>query len=118
MEPQAEGPSLPVQLPMSSAVGAAIKATSMTEVPFSMSEAASRLNFSQRQLERLFQAEFQRTPYGYFLQQKLLLAKQYLRNTRLPVKEISQRLGFCDPYYFSNCFKRQEGVCPRDYRRR
>ena len=53
-----------------------------------------------------------------FLQQKLLLAKQYLRNTRLPVKEISQRLGFCDPYYFSNCFKRQEGVCPRDYRRR
>ncbi len=92
--------------------------TTHPDAPFSMSEAASRLNFSQRQLERLFQAEFQRTPYGYFLQQKLLLAKQYLRNTRLPVKEISQRLGFCDPYYFSNCFKRQEGVCPRDYRRR
>ena len=39
MEPQADLPTLPVQLPMSSAVGAAMKATSMTEVPFSMSEA-------------------------------------------------------------------------------
>lgn len=91
--------------------------TAHPEAPFSMAAAANRLNFSQRQLERLFQAEFRRTPYKYFLQQKLLLAKQYLRNTRLPVKEISQRLGFCDPYYFSNCFKREEGVSPREYRR-
>ena len=91
--------------------------TAHPDAPFSMAEAAARLNFSQRQLERLFLAAFQRTPYAYFLQQKLLLAKQYLRNTRLSVKEISQRLGFCDPYYFSNCFKREEGVSPRDYRR-
>lgn len=84
--------------------------------PFSMGEAALVLNMSQRQLERLFQQEFQLTPYRYFQQQKLLLAKQYLRNTRLSIKEISSRLGFCDPYYFSNFFKKEEGISPKEYR--
>lgn len=90
--------------------------TAQPDAAFSMAEAAAQLNLSQRQLERRFTEAFHRTPYRYFLEQKLLLAKQYLRNTRLSVKEISQRLGFCDPYYFSNCFKREEGVSPRAYR--
>ena len=84
--------------------------------PFSMEEAAQVLNMSQRQLERLFQQEFHLTPYRYFQQQKLLLARQYLRNTRLSIKEISSRLGFCDPYYFSNFFKKEEGISPKKYR--
>lgn len=84
--------------------------------PFSMEEAATVLNMSQRQLERLFRQEFQLTPYRYFQLQKLLLAKQYLRNTRLSIKEISSRLGFCDPYYFSNFFKKEEGTSPKEYR--
>ena len=83
---------------------------------FSMEEAATVLNMSQRQLERLFRQEFQLTPYRYFQLQKLLLAKQYLRNTRLSIKEISSRLGFCDPYYFSNFFKKEEGTSPKEYR--
>lgn len=83
---------------------------------FSMEDAAAVLNMSQRQLERLFRQEFQLTPYRYFQLQKLVLAKQYLRNTRLSIKEISARLGFCDPYYFSNFFKKEEGTSPKEYR--
>lgn len=83
---------------------------------FSLSEEAEKLGISSRQLERLYQEEFSMTPYQYFQQQKLALAKQYLSNTRLSVKEISQRLGFCDPYYFSNCFKKAEGCSPKTYR--
>ena len=30
--------------------------------------------------------------------------------------EIAARLGFSDPYYFSNFFKRKNGISPRLYR--
>lgn len=87
--------------------------TTHPDAPFSMSEAASRLNFSQRQLERLFQAEFQRTPYGYFLQQKLLLAKQYLRNTRLSRKGNQPAPGVLRPLLFLQLHQTAGGRLPQ-----
>lgn len=83
---------------------------------FSLEAAAVAQSVSVRQLERAFKKEYGITPYKYFQNQKLVLAKQYLKNTNLSIKEISGRLGFCDPYYFSNCFKAQQGVSPKYYR--
>lgn len=85
-------------------------------LPFSPEKAAMQQNLSSRQLERAFKKEYGVTPYQYFQSQKLLLAKQYLRNTNLTIKEISSRLGFCDQYYFSNRFKEEQGVSPKHYR--
>lgn len=84
--------------------------------PFIITDAADSLCLSVRQLERLFKERYRQTPYQYFQQQKLQLAKQYLLNTRLSIKEISNMLGYYDQYYFSNCFKAAEGVSPRVYR--
>lgn len=83
---------------------------------FSPEQAAMQQGMSARQLERAFKEEYDCTPYRYYQNQKLVLAKQYLRNTGLTIKEISAKLGFCDPYYFSNCFKSREGVSPKAYR--
>lgn len=85
-------------------------------LPFSMENAALHQSLSARQLERAFKKEYGVTPYRYFLSQKLVLAKQYLKNTNLTIKEISSRLGFCDQYYFSNRFKEEQGVSPKHYR--
>lgn len=35
-----------------------------------------------------------------------------------PVKEIATEVGFSDVYYFSRCFKKCEGICPNEYKRR
>ena len=53
---------------------------------YTQAQMAEKLGISSRQLERLYQEEFSMTPYQYFQQQKLALAKQYLSNTPDSVK--------------------------------
>jgi AraC family transcriptional regulator, transcriptional activator of pobA len=43
-------------------------------------------------------------------------AARLLRYTDLTVGEISFRVGFTDPLYFSRAFKRQTGSSPQAYR--
>ena len=45
-------------------------------------------------------------------------AGQLLRYTDLQVAAIAQALGYCHQTYFSDQFKRYEGLSPRAYRRR
>lgn len=84
---------------------------------FFIAQGAKAQGLSVRQLERAFFRRFGITPYGYYQKQKLTLAKQYLEYTALTVQEIAGKLGFCDPYYFSNRFKAQEGISPSGYRK-
>ena len=44
-------------------------------------------------------------------------ARLLLRETDLKVREIAARLGYDDPFYFSNVFKKCVGVSPEQYRR-
>lgn len=93
-------------------------AASQPDGGFDINHAATELGVSVRQLERDFKEAYSETPYRCYQRQRLMLAKQYLNNTALSVKEISNLLGFCDPYYFSNCFKKEEGISPGRYRRK
>lgn len=43
-------------------------------------------------------------------------AKLLLRNTRLSIEEISERVGFTNQYYFSACFKKKSEMTPSTYR--
>jgi AraC family transcriptional activator of pobA len=45
-------------------------------------------------------------------------AKRLLTHEKLTVKETAFRLGFEDPYYFSNFFKKQTNLSPKAYRER
>lgn len=47
---------------------------------------------------------------------KINRACDLLTGTNLSIKEISQTLGFCNPYYFSQRFKQTMGFSPRRYR--
>ena len=66
---------------------------------------------------RLFKAATGMTPVAYFLNEKLCLARELLRNTGNSVKEVAAAVGYEDPFYFSRCFKRRFGVSPREIRR-
>lgn len=82
-----------------------------------ISELADALGTSPHLLSRSFRQD---TGLGlkeymeYLLLQK---ARHLLLHTSLPICQISEQLGFSDPYYFSRFFKKQELVSPREYRR-
>lgn len=63
-------------------------------------------------LNRVFSAYTGLTPMQYSLHVKINLAKKLLCEERMSVKEVSWRVGFADPYYFSRLFKKKVGVSP------
>ena len=58
------------------------------------------------------------TPYEYLMEQKTESARNLLKYSLLSVKEIADRLGFFDQYYFSNYFKQKNGISPLEYRKK
>jgi AraC-like DNA-binding protein len=42
-------------------------------------------------------------------------AKRLFTYEKLSVKETAYALGFNDPFYFSNFFKKQTGISPKEY---
>jgi AraC family transcriptional regulator, transcriptional activator of pobA len=51
------------------------------------------------------------------IQNKILLETKYLlHSTKLPIKQISNQMGFNDPNYFTTFFKRFENLSPVNYR--
>lgn len=88
------------------------------EQKLSIRELCREVGVSPAQLNRVFQKEYGETPYRYFLTQKLATACSMLRNTGLQVREISDKLGFCDEHYFSVVFRENIGLPPRGYRQK
>ena len=62
--------------------------------PPSVAALAERLGVSDRHLRRIFQAEHGVTPLQYLQTRRLLLAKQLLTDTRLPVAQPRLQIGF------------------------
>lgn len=72
---------------------------------------------SQSQTIRIFKKYYGQTPYEYALTRKMQVAKQLLKSTRMPIREISGELGFTNEHYFSSCFKKHVGITPGQYRK-
>jgi AraC family transcriptional regulator, arabinose operon regulatory protein len=83
-----------------------------------LQQIASEAGFSPTYFSTLFRKETNYAPLSYFSHLKILKACEYLDYTRMKVKDISYKLGFTDPYYFTRDFKLKMGMSPREYRRR
>ena len=81
-----------------------------------MRSLAARFGRSPSQIYRAFRREVGRTPYDYFLERKLDLARKLIRYTDSPVKAVAEELGFSDEYHFSNFFRKRAGMSPTRYR--
>ena len=64
----------------------------------------------------LFRRLFGFPPLAFFLRMKIQEACRLLVNGATPVREISDGLGFEDPYYFSRFFKKITRLAPAHYR--
>lgn len=83
----------------------------------SIEEIAAKLFISRSKLFREFKKEYGTTPHAYLLDQKILLAKRLLKNTRQSVREIAETLNFSSDIHFCSCFKNQTGLTPKEYRK-
>lgn len=83
---------------------------------FSLEELCEYVSLSESQAIRLFKKTYNITPYAYFMNEKIELAKNMLLNTSLSIKDIAHELHYADEYYFSNVFKKKMGVSPKAYK--
>ena len=85
---------------------------------FKMENLCEYISRSESQTIKIFKDSYGITPYAYFLNRKISLAKGMLLNTNLTIKQIAYSLNFTDEYYFSNVFKQKTGMSPTKYRKK
>lgn len=67
-------------------------------------------------LKKVFSTYTGKGVWTYFVDMKIHAAKEMLRGEN-SVTKISDLLGFSSPAYFSQCFKRETGVSPAEYKK-
>jgi len=82
-----------------------------------MAGLAARVGVSDRHLRRLFETEFGVSPIAYAQTHRLLLAKQLLTDSSLPVTEIAHASGFASVRRFNALFASRYRMSPSRLRR-
>lgn len=80
--------------------------------PLALDELASYAGLSRRQLERLFQRYVGSPPLKYYLELRLIRARQLLKQTHMPITEVALACGFVSPPHFTKCYHDRFGHSP------
>lgn len=83
--------------------------------PPSTAQLAEMLGVSRASLDRTFSAKAGISPAKLLMLMRLDKAKRLMSEGALSLSEISYRLGFCNPGYFSNSFKKATGLSPKQW---
>tara|TARA_R110001592_G_scaffold68955_1_gene211456 strand:+ start:400 stop:1338 length:939 start_codon:yes stop_codon:yes gene_type:complete len=83
---------------------------------FTIDEIAEKFNYSKSYLHTKFKNKTGYPIIVFFNLKKIQKACEYLNYTDLSIKEISYKVGFEDPLYFSRIFKKFMGKSPRNYK--
>ena len=84
--------------------------------PPSVSELAAECCLSESRFIHLFREVTEHSYTDFVITIRVEKAKELLLGTNMSVKEISEAVGFDDQNYFSRCFRKKEGVSPREYK--
>ena len=80
-------------------------------------DVAARLGISDRHLRRIFEAQFGVSPLQYLQTRRLLVAKQLIADTRLPMTQVALASGFASVRRFNASFVGHYGLNPSAMRR-
>ena len=83
-----------------------------------LEEIADQFELSSRQIRRIVQKELGVPPIQLLLTRRLLLAKQLLTETTLPITEVAFASGFSSLRRFNDAFNRRYGMPPTRLRRK
>lgn len=79
---------------------------------------AAKVHLSPRQLTRLFQQEFGKSPQGFIRAARLKYSSWLLKNSTESITEIALRTGFSDCAHFIRNFQKEYGCTPGNWRSR
>lgn len=84
---------------------------------FGAAEIAAELNLSRSTSDHRFTSAVGHSIGREILNQRLHRAKRLLQDPSVALKDISAACGFCNPSFFTNVFKRETGLRPKDWRK-
>lgn len=76
---------------------------------------AKNAGLSTSSLYRIFKNELGISPIEFIMSEKIKLAKIYLNDKNVYIKNVSYETGFEDTNYFIRLFKHYEGITPKQY---
>ena len=82
----------------------------------SVEEIAKEFHYSPSHYTALFKKKTGLSPIDYFIRMKIYYACQLLTQRELIIKEIADKIGYDDPYYFSRIFKKVTDKSPAQYK--
>ncbi len=85
---------------------------------YSLEELAEAVNMSVRTMSARFREIMGKSVHQYQMDLKLEMAYRDLRTGTLNVREVADRYGFTDAFYFSRLFKKKFGIAPRQIKER
>ena len=87
------------------------------EGDLSLDSISETLNYSKNHIINVFKEKYNKTPYQYYIDEKIETAKRYLQETTSSIGDIASNLSFSDTQYFSSCFKKATGISPKEFRK-
>ncbi len=85
--------------------------------PIEIAQLANSVAMSVRQLERLFQSSFNKSPSKFYIELRLLRARELLINTELAINTIADICGYESASHFSRFYRRHFKESPAVTRR-
>ncbi|SFO34779.1 two-component system, response regulator YesN [Pseudobutyrivibrio sp. UC1225] len=86
-----------------------------SDTDFSVIAMAEAIGVSEGHLSRLFKAETGLSINNYLTRLRIRKAMDYLKDIKVKVYEVADKVGYQDIAYFSNTFKKLVGKSPSDY---
>ena len=88
--------------------------THLSEEEFSIEQFGHEAGMSRSQIHRKLKALTGKSPSVYLRSIRLSKAKQMIQRKEATISEISYKVGFSSPAYFSRCFKDEFGYPPSE----
>ncbi|MBD2843648.1 AraC family transcriptional regulator [Paenibacillus sp. IB182496] len=85
---------------------------------FTLDDCAAKLHYNASYLSNIFKKETNMTFSEYLAAYRLQMAKRWLTETDMTVKEIAERLKYTNSHNFIRAFRKQEDMTPGQYRSR
>lgn len=83
-----------------------------------LEECAARLHYNANYLSSVFRKETGHSFSEYLTMYRFNMAKRWLSDSEMPIKDIAAKLRYNNPQNFIRSFRKQEGITPGQFRER
>lgn len=83
-----------------------------------LDDLARESHINKYYLAHVFKEEYGMSPINYLISRKIGESRYLLQETNMSMSQIARVLGFSSASYFSQSFRRAEGISPMEYRKK